>query len=439
MDPVSLVAGVPRVLIDTAEPAEILRGLEALRRVRGRVDASEVALARRLAELTPLAERDVAAAAQREGRHGDRVRDRVETAGLVPVLGDAFDAGDVDGEHIDTVTKALRAAPVGVREGLAAAVSGMVGDVVSSGLTPQDLAQRLATETKRLEGDDGVARLDRQRRATRLRSWTDRHSGMFRVSGSFDPFTGLAIQGRLNAAMAAMFANGYPDCAPDDPGERQDFLRALAFVALTAGRPADNKSSGNKSAGTDSDPGGPGGSGSGVGWVPFGNSGPPRFGRPEVIVVVDHTTPDVNGRPTVDWGGPIDLPFECVEDLCRVAAIHTVTVNGGNVVDPDGALDLGRSTRLANRAQRRALRALYSTCAVPGCAVRYEFTEPHHIKWWRNGGKTDLINLIPLCARHHTNAHSNGWVFMLGPNRELTITLPTGQTMSTGPPKQHAA
>ena len=65
--------------------------------------------------------------------------------------------------------------------------------------------------------------------------------------------------------------------------------------------------------------------------------------------------------------------------------------------------------------------------------------DTHHIKWWRNGGKTDLINLIPLCARHHTNAHSNGWVFMLGPNRELTITLPTGQTMSTGPPKQHAA
>ncbi len=431
LDPVSLVAGVPRLTIRLAERAEILRGLEALRRVRGRVDASEVALARRLAELTPLAERDVAAAAQREGRHGDRVRGRVETAGLVPVLGDAFDAGDVDGEHIDTVTKALRAAPEGVREGLAAAVSDMVGDVVSSGLTPQDLAQRLAAESKRLEGDDGVARLDRQRLATRLRSWTDRHSGMFRVSGSFDPFTGLAIQGRLNAAMAAMFANGYPDCAPEDPGERQDFLRALAFVALTAGRPAD-KSSDPGSGGSG------GGSGSDVGWVPFGNSGPPRFGRPEVIVVVDHTTPDVNGRPTVDWGGPVDLPFACVEDLCRVAAIHTVTVNGGNVVDPDGALDLGRSTRLANRAQRRALRALYSTCAVPGCAVRYEFTEPHHIKWWRNGGTTDLINLIPLCTRHHTNAH-NGWVFTLGPNRELTITLPTGQTMSTGPPKQHAA
>jgi Domain of unknown function (DUF222) len=282
-----------------------------------------------------------------------------------------------------------------------------------------------------LEGDDGAARLDRQRRATRLRSWTDRHSGMFRVSGSFDPLTGVAIQGRVNAAMAAMFAHGYPDGAPDDPGERQDFLRALAFIALTAGGPV----------GTDTKPEGPGnssGSGSDVGWVPFGISGPPRFGRPEVVVVVDHTTPDVNGRPGVDWGGPVDLPFSCVEDLLRVAAVYKVTVNGGNVVDPDGELDLGRSTRLANRAQRRALRALYSMCAVPGCAVRYEFTEPHHITWWRHGGNTDLINLIPLCAHHHANAHK-GWMFKLGPNRELTITLPTGQTMSTGPPKRHAA
>jgi hypothetical protein len=483
LDPVSLVAGLRRVEISSAAQTEIVAALESIRRVRARVDASEVALARRLRELTPLAERDVSGAAQRSSRHGAKVADREETVAAVPGLGELFESGDVSGEHVDAVAKAVKAAPVEVRDGLRAAVSDMVGDVVGSRLTPDELAVRLADETKRLEADDGVARLERQRGATRLRTWTDKHSGMFRVSGQFDPFSGLAIHGRLQAAMAAMFAGGLPDMAPDDPGERQDFLRALALLALTAGvkektaparhttaatrRTMKSRDPGDAAAGDPCnaspddlsaagfgdpnpdgpDPGKPGdgdpdGSGAGVdpnlAWAPFANSGPPRFGRAEVIVVVDFTALDKHGRPSVDWGSPIDLPFQCVEDLMQNAALHRVVVNNGQVDDPDGELDLDRTTRLANRAQRRALQAMYATCAVPGCRVRFEFTQPHHIKYWRYGGKTDLINLIPLCTHHHGCVHS-GWTIELGPNRELTITLPNGQTMTTGPPKRATA
>jgi hypothetical protein len=493
LDPVTLVAGLCRVEIGSAAQSEIVAALEGIRRVRARVDASEVALARRLRELTPLAERDVSGAAQRSSRHGAKVADRDETVAAIPGLGELFESGDVSGEHVDAVSKAVRAAPVEVRDGLRAAVSDIVGDVVGSGLTPDELAVRLADETKRLEADDGVARLERQRGATRLRTWTDKHNGMFRISGQFDPFSGLAIHGRLQAAMAAMFAGGLPDMAPEDPGERQDFLRALALLALTAGvkqktapARATNKTTRRHgdpvdpgavdTAGDlgevlqgprhrdpyigDSDPdnpgdagfgeanpretdpngsGGPGGSAAeddpNLAWAPFANSGPPRFGRAEVIVVVDFTTLDKRGRPTIDWGGPVSLPYQCVEDLMQNALIHKVEVNNGTVHDPDGELDLDRTTRLANRAQRRALQAMYATCAVPGCRVRFEFTQPHHINYWRNGGKTDLINLIPLCATHHGCIHS-GWTIELGPNRELTITLPDGQTMTTGPPKR---
>ena len=425
---------------------------------------------RRLAELTASADSDVATAARRDPRHGDRVRTRSETAAAIPVLGDALRSGDLSGDHVDAVTKALKAAPETVRGRLCDVVAGMVDEVVASGLAPQDLAQRLGDETKQLEADDGVARLERQRRATRLRTWTDKHDGMFRVSGCFDPFSGLFLAGRLNAAMAAMFAKGYPQGAPDDPGERQDFLRALALIALTAGgnsaaggtahtgRPTTKCAATNTSTSTtmgtrngttnavdagavpasrQSPPGAD--AAEGLGWVPFGLEGPPRFGRPEVIVVLDHTNLDVNGRPAIDWGGPINLPVACLEDLKRFASIHHVVVNNGNVVDPDGTLDLWRTTRLANRAQRRALRALYRTCAVPGCQVPYEFTKPHHVHYWRNGGPTNLANLIPLCGRHHRNVHDNGWTIALGPNRELTITLPTGETMATGPPRRATA
>ena len=261
LDPVWLMSGLKRIVIGSATRAEIGVALERIRTVRARADAAEVAFAQRLRELTPLADGDTAKAAQRHARHGDQVRTRGETAALIPALGTAFGAGDVSGEHVDAVTKALKAAPETVRDLLRDAAGEIVGDVAASGLTPQELAQRLADETKRLEDDDGMARLERQRRATRLRTWTDKHDGTFRIAGTFDPLSGLAIQGRLAAAMAAMFANGIPDLAPDDPSERQDFLRALALIALTAGRPGStgrpgSRNTGNNTAtGTESSPG----------------------------------------------------------------------------------------------------------------------------------------------------------------------------------------
>jgi hypothetical protein len=63
----------------------------------------------------------------------------------------------------------------------------------------------------------------------------------------------------------------------------------------------------------------------------------------------------------------------------------------------------------------------------------------HHVIWWRNGGRTDVANLLPVCELHHQKIHKDGWLVSLGPNRELTITLPDGQIMTTGPPRRCAA
>jgi hypothetical protein len=155
LDPISLIAGLERVEIGSAAPAEIVGALESIRRVRARVDAGEVALARRLREFTALSERDVSEAAQRSSRHGDRVSDRADTAAAIPALGEAFDLGDVGGEHVDAVTKALKAAPPEARDQLRDSVADLVKDIAARGLTPDDVARRLADESKRLEADDG--------------------------------------------------------------------------------------------------------------------------------------------------------------------------------------------------------------------------------------------------------------------------------------------
>lgn len=106
------------------------------------------------------------------------------------------------------------------------------------------------------------------------------------------------------------------------------------------------------------------------------------------------------------------------------------------VLDSDGVvLDQGRTVRNATRAQRRALRAMYATCAIPGCRVASGHCQPHHIRWWvEHGGPTDLHNLLPLCSRHHHCVHEGGWQIVMHPDRSLTITYTDGSVQETGPP-----
>ena len=103
------------------------------------------------------------------------------------------------------------------------------------------------------------------------------------------------------------------------------------------------------------------------------------------------------------------MPHRVLAELMGEGEVHTVAVRNGVVIHAPGQLDLGRTTRLANRAQRRALRALHSTCAIPGCSVRYDRCKLHHIIWWRHGGRTDLDNLLPVCTHHHSKIHDAGW------------------------------
>ena len=155
-------------------------------------------------------------------------------------------------------------------------------------------------------------------------------------------------------------------------------------------------------------------------------------------MVIDADAPPATGA-SVEFSIPVEVPWRVLADLVGHADVHTVVVRNGVVLHASGNVDLGRSTRLANRAQRRALRGLYATCAIPGCAVHYDRCKLHHIIWWRHGGRTDLNNLLPLCVRHHHKIHDVGWELSLGPNRQLTVRYPDGTIQTTGPPTLRAA
>ncbi len=216
---------------------------------------------------------------------------------------------------------------------------------------------------------------------------------MWRLTGQFDPVTGARIDARLRAALTAVEAAGAPADAPDDPLERHSFLRADALAALV-------------------------------------NGDGPRGGPAELVIVLDTTAVDADGHPVVDWAIPVEIPASVLADLYDHGELYRlvpVIVRARVVLHAPGTLDLGHTTRLANRDQRRALRALYPTCAMPGCAVRFGDCAIHHVIWWEppHNGPTDLDNLVqsqcvctPTCTRSPGCAWSAGFL--------ASIAMPTG-------------
>ena len=91
---------------------------------------------------------------------------------------------------------------------------------------------------------------------------------------------------------------------------------------------------------------------------------------------------------------------ETVARLACDATIRKVETDSNGLV-----LSVGRKQRVASDAQWVATKALYSTCAWSGCGVKIQHCQLHHIRYWRNGGRTDMDNLVPLCSQHHHKVH----------------------------------
>lgn len=72
-------------------------------------------------------------------------------------------------------------------------------------------------------------------------------------------------------------------------------------------------------------------------------------------------------------------------------------------------LHMGRAIRVANRAQRRALRIRDGSCTFPGCHADPDHCIAHHVTWWEHDGPTDLENLVLLCRHHHRAVHDRGF------------------------------
>jgi hypothetical protein len=404
MEIAGVIERVERIADARAHPAApaglISSGLVAVREIEAWCAAQHAGLVAALRQVDSFPEKTIADAAKSSLGAASKTTDRSATLTATPQLAEALEAGAITADHIDAVTRASKKLDPAQRRDLFDRVDQL--DDVAAAATVDEFRRRVELEAARLQAGDGMDRLERQRRATRLSSWVDAE-GMWNLRGRFDPLTGARLASKLDTTREALFTEQTPRGCSSDPIEKQQFLNAHALIRLL-----------------DS------------------TAGSSTTGRDEFVVVIDADAPHPSG-PVAEFCIPVEIPARVLAALAGTADVHAVVVCNGVVLHAPGQLNLGRSSRLANRAQRRALRGLYRTCAIPGCSVHYDRCKLHHIIWWSNGGRTDLDNLLPVCSAHHANIHNDGWTIELGPNRELTLRLPDGTIHTTAPPNRRTA
>jgi len=108
-------------------------------------------------------------------------------------------------------------------------------------------------------------------------------------------------------------------------------------------------------------------------------------------------------------------------DRLRAAARRLPPVLGGA---PSQPLDVGRTTRVVQPAQRVALAVRDGGCVFPGCDRPLSWCEAHHLVHWLDGGPTDLDNLVLVCRAHHRAVHEGGWRLVRQPDGQLTAAPP---------------
>ncbi|TNC28600.1 HNH endonuclease signature motif containing protein [Amycolatopsis alkalitolerans] len=196
--------------------------------------------------------------------------------------------------------------------------------------------------------------------------------GWLRFCGHLDPETAATLDG-LFGPLAKPCPN--PDGSPDERDTAERRGDALAEIIALAARVDDLSVQGGERA----------------------------------LMMVTVTLDDVRDQLR---NALLDVPgCHAPDDLrrlaCEVAILPAMFSARGE------PLYLGRTQRLASRAQRRVLAHRDSGCVFPGCSRGPRWCVAHHLRHWSAGGATDISNMALLCAAHHKIIHTTEWEIRL--------------------------
>ena len=308
---------------------------------------------------------------------------RAKTTEELPRLGDALQNGDISTDHIDTITQQTK----NLTDDERAALKQDEEDLVNKAKNlPVDTFNRhLARRIDDIRQDHGRNTQRKQRANSFFRHWTDKATGMGRITGALDPERFESIITAIEAEMRSMAATAKRDGSTETL-HLNDHLAASALVEL----------------------------------ISHGNG---KQGRPNIVVITDEETLTTGPHDNTvrETRNGMDLSTEALARLCCDAVMQRV------MVDAEGVpINVGRAQRTATPAQWSALNAMHSTCAWAGCDRPISWCQAHHILEWDPDGLTDLDNLVPLCSTHHHRVHEGHWNIKLLPDRTLKIYQPDG-------------
>ena len=358
-------------------------------RLRGWLDSIDARIAIRAARLTGDGSGEAAATVlagggRRARRDAEAAAGRGTVCASMPEFGAALADGTVCAGHVDAVVNAVRNLDDDGKAKLAECVEALVEAATT--LSPEQFDREVNDLARSLSGDGGLSRHERLRRQRNVRRWVDKHTGMCKTLLSLDPLDDAKMWSALNAAVATARAANQ-----DGDARTWDQLQADAIVDhITRQHSGDN-------------------------------AGAPGTGA-EVSVLIDLDALVHGGEARVaETADGQALPVEVIRRLGCDGIVVPIWLNG------DGeALAVGRRRRLATRAQRLALRAMYRSCAFPGCTIGFEHCRVHHVTYWERLGRTDLENLMPLCERHHHLVHEGGWTLEVHAGRRITVQQTDG-------------
>jgi hypothetical protein len=127
-----------------------------------------------------------------------------------------------------------------------------------------------------------------------------------------------------------------------------------------------------------------------------------------------HFSPEAVADGTASaWFEGVDAPVSArtAERIMKHADIVGIVLDGDNQ-----PLQLGRTRRFFNRAQRRAMAARDGGCVWPGCTAPPRWCDAAHVDPWAKGGATDIQNGVLLCHFHHRRFDEDGWTLTIEDN-----------------------
>ncbi|GGO77909.1 hypothetical protein GCM10012276_34110 [Nocardioides deserti] len=145
----------------------------------------------------------------------------------------------------------------------------------------------------------------------------------------------------------------------------------------------------------------------------------PKLGglNASIIVLLDFTglKSDI-GRAVLETGEPISASL-ARRMACEAGLIPAVLGSRSEL------LDLGRTARPFNGAQRLGLVLTQRVCTAIGCDWPAHLCHAHHDDSWLSGGETNMDKARLLCPRHHARIHDPRFETMIHPDNQVTFHM----------------